>query len=568
MYLGINAFVHDASAAIVDKDGKIIAAVEEERFTRKKQESRFPVESIKYCLKEAGITINELDGIGFGWSPKLFLFQRIIWNGWFRFPASASARMDNWMVLKQMQAIPNTLKEIFGLDVNKVPFRYFRHHASHAASAYYASSFEHAAFLTLDGQGEAEAITWGTCKSGEMKKLGQSYLPNSIGKVHSATCRFLGFYGSEKNGTAMALAAFGEPRYMDIFRKILKPVVSGKSLAVKVDASYFDFASTAETVMASPKFQEVFGVSPRKTEGEITQVYKDIAASLQQRTEEVIIELLKRLHDITGETNLVLSGGVALNSVLNGKIERISAFKDVFIQPAASDAGLSLGAAYILAQEHHPSSKLPHPMESVALGSAFSDKEYQTALEASNLSYEKLLEKDLVKKTAQFLSDGKVVAWFQGRLEFGPRALGHRSLLGDARRKDMTDLLNKVKRREKFRPFAISILQGKASLVLENITDSPFMLMVDTVKLDWREKIPSAEHVDRSVRIQTLTQDRDGIYYELVKEFDKLTGVPLIINTSLNIKGEPIVCSPKEAINTFKESEIDVLVLGNYLVEK
>jgi carbamoyltransferase len=568
MYLGINAFVHDASAAIVDEDGKIIAAVEEERFTRKKQESRFPIESIKYCLKEAGVTINELDGVGFGWNPKLFLFQRIIWNGWFRFPASTSARMDNWMVLKQMQAVPSTLKELFGFDASKVSFRYFRHHACHAASAYYASPFEHAAFLTLDGQGEAEAITWGTCKGGGIKKLGQGYLPNSIGKVHSATCRFLGFYGAEKNGTAMALAAFGQPRYIDIFRKIIKPAENEKSLAIKVDASYFDFASTAETVMASSKFQEAFGVPPRKTEDEITQTHKDIAASLQQRTEEIIIELLKRLHNITGETNLVLSGGVALNSVLNGKIERISAFEDVFIQPAASDAGLSLGAAYMLAQEHRSSSKLSYPMESVALGPMFSNEEYKAALGASNLSYEKLMEKDLIQKTAQFLADGKVVAWFQGRLEFGPRALGHRSLLGDARRKDMTDLLNKVKRREKFRPFAISILKEKASLVLENITDSPFMLMVDTVKSDWREKIPSAEHIDRSVRIQTLTQAGDGAYYDLVKEFDRLTGVPLIINTSLNVKGEPIVCSPQEAINTFKESEIDVLVLGNYLVKK
>lgn len=565
MYLGINAFVHDASAAIVDKDGKIIAAVEEERFTRKKQESRFPIEAIRYCLKAAGITINELDGVGFGWSPKLFLWQRIILNGWFRFPASTSARMDNWMVLKQMQSVPRTLKETFGFDVDKVPFRYFPHHTCHAASAYYASPLSQAAFLTMDGQGEAEAITWGIGNNGEMKKLGHSLLPDSIGKVHSATCRFLGFYGSEKNGTAMALAAFGKPQYIDIFRKIIKPIDDKKSLQVKVDASYFDFASTAEKVMVSQKFQTAFDIPPRRAEDPITQIHKDIAASLQQRTEEIIIELLKRLHAVTGETNLVLGGGVALNSVFNGKIEKVSPFKEVFIQPAASDAGLSLGAAYLLAQSKHPSSKLPHAMDDAALGPGFADKEYEAALDDAKLSYARLDDKKLAQKTAQYIADGKVVAWFQGRLEFGPRALGHRSLLGDARRSDMTDRLNKVKRREKFRPFAISILKDKASMVLDNITDSPFMLMVDTVRQDWREKIPSAQHVDGSVRIQTVTKDNDGIYYELIKEFDKLTGVPLIINTSLNVKGEPIACTPQETIRTFKDSEIDVLVLGNYL---
>ncbi len=563
MYLGINAFFHDASAAIVDRDGRIIAAAQEERFTHKKREGRFPVDSIKYCLKEARININELEGIGFAWDPKRLIFQRILWLNLFRVPASWSAIQENIQKIKGMWAVPKLLKEHFGYSGN-TSFRYFRHHACHAANAYFASPFEQAAFMTIDGGGEVESITWGKGKGGSVVKLGQSYFPDSIGKVYSGTCRFLGFSGAEKDGTVMALAAFGEPKFVDIFRKIIKPIKDTNSLKVKVDASYFDFYSTADIALSSKKFSDVFGIPARKHEEEVTQIHKDIAASLQKVTEEVIVELLQRLHLITGETNLVLSGGVALNSVLNGKLEKISAFKNVFIQPAASDAGLSLGAAYLSRLERNMNK--PVPMETAALGPSYSDEECREALEKAGLKYE--APQNLTRIVAQAISEGKIIAWFQGRMEFGPRALGQRSLLGDARLVTMLDKLNEVKKREKFRPFAISILEEKAHNVLESIDNSPFMLMVDTVKSDWRNKVPSAQHIDGSVRIQTLNKKRDGLYYDLVQEFDKLTGVPLIINTSLNIKGQPIVCTPSEAIETFVSSSIDVLVMGPYLIYK
>ena len=566
MYLGINAFFHDSGAALIDKDGRIIAAVQEERFSHVKKEGRFPLESIKYCLKKGGISINELDGIGFGWNPYLLLFQRVLWSNIFSVPASFSTIKENLKKIRSVWNIPKLLQEHFDADPQKLRIHYFRHHSCHVASAYYASPFERAAFLSMDGQGELEAITWGICREGKMVKFGQSYLPHSIGKVYSGTCRFLGFQGAEKDGTVMALAAFGEPKYLEVYRTIIKPVENKKSLKVHVNKRFFDFGSVAEVVRPSSFLQKTFGTPPRKFEESVEQIHKDIAASLQKRTEEVIIELLNRLHAITGETNLVLSGGVALNSVLNGKLEKISPFKNVFIQPAAHDAGLSLGAAYRLRALDQPQAKTHVPMTTAALGPEFTEEDYRMALDEAKLTYTKL--NNLAQEVAKLIDAGKVIAWFQGRMEFGPRALGSRSLLGDARRADMTGLLNKVKHREKFRPFAISILEGKSPLILENITHSPFMLMIDTVKLEWRDKLPSAQHVDKSVRIQTVTKERDGLYYDLIKAFDELTGTPLIINTSLNVKGQPIVCSPKEAIRTFVESEIDILVLGSYIVKK
>lgn len=565
MYLGINAFIHDASATLVDKDGRIIAATEEERFSRIKRESRFPVESIKYCLKEAGISINDLDGIGFGWSPNLFFFQRILWNNLLHLPASFSAIKKNMETWKKMMGVPSLLEKHFNFEREKVPFKYFRHHACHAASAYYASPFDNAAFLTMDGKGELESITWGICNKGKITKLGQNYSPNSIGRLYSATCRFLGFLGAEKDGTVMALAAYGMPNFSKIYNQFIQISENKKSLKVKIDTAYFNLRDD-DHALPSKKFQRVFKIFSRKPEEPIEQTHKDIAASLQQRTEEVIIELVNRLHFITGQNNLVLAGGVALNSVLNGKLEDITPFKKVFIQPAASDAGLSLGAAYIFAQSENKSQKLKYSMQTAALGPAFTEDEYERALSKVGLKYKKT--ENIAKDVAKLLSGGKLVAWFQGRMEFGPRALGQRSLLADPRPKDMVDKLNEVKKREYFRPFAISILEEEAPRVLEKITDSPFMLKVDNVKNEWKDKIPSAQHIDGSVRIQTLKKDSDGIYYDLVKNFYDLTEVPLIINTSLNIKGQPIVCTPTEAIETFVSTKIDALAIGSFLIEK
>lgn len=566
MYLGINAFFHDASATIVDKDGRIIAAAQEERFTRIKRESRFPVESIKYCLKEAGISINDLDGIGFAWNPNLLFFHRILWGNLFRVRASLYAIKENLNKWKNIKNIANLLEKDFGYNSKKVPLKYFRHHDCHAASAYYASPFKNATFLTIDGRGEWENMTWGVYKSGKRTKLGQNYEPNSIGKVYSGTCRFLGFDGAEKDGTVMALAAYGEATYLDEYRQILKITENVGSLSLKVDTSYFDSYSTPDTIFPSKKFSEKFGIPIRKSGESIDQIHKNIAASLQTRTEEIIIEILERLCAITGESNLVLSGGVALNSVLNGKLEDVTPFKKIFIQPAASDTGLSLGAAYIFAQNKNESGKLKYSMETAALGPSFTENEYEKVIHNAGLKYKKSTH--IAYDVAKLLSEGKLVAWFQGRMEFGPRALGQRSLLADPRPKDMVNKLNEVKKREYFRPFAISILEEETPRVLEKITDSPFMLKVDNVKNEWKDKIPSAQHIDGSVRIQTLKKDSDGIYYDLVKNFYDLTGIPLIINTSLNIKGEPIVCTPTEAIETFVSTKIDALAIGSFLIEK
>ncbi len=566
MYLGINAFFHDASATIIDKDGHIIAAAEEERFTRNKRESRFPIEAIKYCLKEANVSINDLDGVGFSWDPRLFFFQRILWSNLLSVPSSLSAIKENVRRLKQIRSVPFLLKKHFNFDTEKAKVSYFRHHSCHAANAFYSSPFKTAAFLTMDGQGELESITWGICENEKVTKLGQSYFPNSIGKVYSGVSRFLGFFGSEKEGTVMALAAFGKPVYLSLFESIMSLTGNKKSLKINVDTNYFDFEKSADLVLFSKKFEEVFKISPRKSEDAIEQIHKDIASSLQKRTEEVILEFLDRLSHITKEKNVVLSGGVALNSVLNGKIETISSFKNVFIQPASSDAGLSLGAAYLLRAQSNPNSQTHAQMVTASLGPSFTNEEYEEALDGMNLKYYK--SDNLIQEVAQGIADGKVVAWFQGKMEFGPRALGCRSLLGDARRHDMIDRLNKVKHRESFRPFAISILEEEAGRVLNAVTDSPFMLKVDFLRNEWLEKLPSAQHVDGSVRVQTVTNERDGIYYDLIKRFDEITGVLLVINTSLNIKGQPIVCGPVEAIETFLSSEIDLLVLGEYIVKK
>ena len=563
MYLGINAFVHDSSAAIIDKEGRIIAAVEEERFSQVKRESRFPIESIKYCLKEAGVSINELDGIGFGWNPRLFFLQRIIWTNIFVCPASFSVIKKNLQTWRKMMSTPSLLKTHFGFNSKKVSFKYFRHHACHAASAYYSSPFENTAFLTIDGKGESESITWGTCINGKMIKLGQGYYSNSIGRLYSAVCMFLGFLGGEKEGTVMALAAYGNPTYLDKFREILQ--VSKKNLRVKVDTTYLDL-SNDDRALPSKKFKKIFQIPPRTPEESIKQVHKDIAASLQVRIEEVIIEMMHQLHLKTAQDNLVLAGGVALNSVLNGKLEYTTPFKKIFIQPAASDVGLSLGAAYIFAQNKNKSNKLGHSLETMAIGPSFHIDEYEQAIKKFGLKYQKA--ENLTQDVSMLLAQGKLVAWFQGRMEFGPRALGCRSLLADPRKKDMVHKLNEVKKREYFRPFAVSVLEEEASTVFEKITDSPFMLKVDKVKNNWKDKIPSAQHVDGSVRIQTLNQHRDGIYYDLLKAFFKLTGIPLVINTSLNIKGQPIVCTPSQAIETFLNSKIDVLAIGPFLIEK
>lgn len=557
MFIGINAFFHDASCALVDEDGKVIAAAEEERFTRKKKESRFPVEAIKYCLNQARGA--KLSGIAFGWDPTIFLTQRILLTNLIRVPAGISIIKENIHHWQEMRSVPEKIRNLLGIQGKGVPFRFFPHHLCHAASAYFASGFSDTAFLTLDGYGEIESMTWGIAQGTRLTKLGKQAFPDSVGKVYSGTCRFLGFNGAEKDGTVMALAAFGEPRFIDIFRKIL--TLSTDGLRVQVDRRYFDLRDTS---LPKQFLSQELGVAPRLPRDAIRPVHQDIAASLQKRFEEVVIEMLNRLHHLTKKENLVLAGGVALNSVLNGKLDEVSPFKKIFIQPAANDSGLSLGAAYLMAQSFR-TAKLTHAkLLDIALGPAFSDYECQVKLNEYGLHFAK--PESVAHEAARMLMDGKIVAWFQGQMEFGPRALGHRSLLADARNPNAVVRLNEIKQREGFRPFAISILETEAPFVLRHVRNSPFMLLVDTLLPSWKDKVPSAQHVDGSVRVQTLNFRRDKQFFKLVEAFYRLTNVPLILNTSLNRKGEPIALSPDDAIKAFLNSSIDALVLGPFIV--
>jgi carbamoyltransferase len=566
MYLGLNTYSHDSSACLIDEDGNIIAAVEEERFTGRKHEMVFPVNSINYCLKKAGITSTDIKGIAIAWHPREMFLMRMIKEFIFEYHVPWKVFKNSFRKFWKSLFLKSDFEKYIGKLNANVAVRYYKHHHAHVASAFYASGFDEATFFTLDGRGEYEVGIWGKIdyKTG-LRQMGSLHHPNSLGNLWGAVGEYCGFIpGWAKAGTTMAFAALGKPKYMKEFEKMIsfKPKKDNNWLVL--DTAYFDNRDGAGHIR--PAFESLFG-EKSCVHGQDKEIHRDMAATLQAFTEKVILEKLAEVYRQTQQTKLVMAGGVCLNSVANALILEKSLFKDLFVQPASHDAGLSIGSAYLLQQEFN-SGKKSAQMKNAYLGPEYSDEEIEAALERNKDVVSFTKESAIHEKVATLLNNGKIVAWFQGRLEYGPRALGSRSILAPAIEKGMIERLNRIKQRESFRPFAISILEESKKDWLVHGYTSPFMLIVESIKPELREKVPAAQHVDGTVRTQTINEHDNGLYFKLLKTYNSLSGIPLFINTSFNIKGRPIVLSPEEALKAFLEVDIDVLAIGSYLVTK
>lgn len=567
MYLGINSYSHDSGACLIDEEGKVIAAAEEERFTQKKHTSVFPENSIKFCLQKAGITTKDLKGIAIGWNRKEMIWDRIIKEYLFIYHVPFEIFRKSIVKFWGLITIKSTFQKKIGKLAPGVKIKYYIHHEAHAASAFYASGFDDAAFLTVDGRGEYDCSLWGTVDYiNGIQPKGRLHHPHSIGCVWGAISEYCGFSpGWMKAGTTMAFAALGKPKYLDEFKKILTFDPTKDNDWFLVDNDYINNDDCKG--MYTPKFEKQFGPAV-KIPGEYAQVHYDVAATMQEYHQYIILEKLKDIYAKTKKTKLVMAGGVALNSVTNGLILEKTPFKELFIQPASHDAGSALGAVYTLYQEFHKSKK-PAPLTHAYLGPEYSSEEIEVELKKHADVLEFTKEQSMTSKVAKLLYKGEVIMWFQGRSEFGPRALGSRSILASVTDKNMIDKLNQTKHRESFRPFAISILEDKAREWLVKGDKSPYMLLVDHIKTEFKDRVPAAQHVDGSVRVQTVNKEDNGIYYDLLKEYTDLSGIPMFINTSFNIKGLPIVNDPKQAITAFLESkDIKYLAIESYLVTR
>ncbi len=591
--LGISAFYHDSAACIL-KDGEIVAAAQEERFTRKKHDAGFPSNAVKYCLKEAKIASDHIESIVFYEKP-FVKFERLLETYLAFAPqgfASFVQAMPLWIKDKlfQKSALIKELQETLGDSVNwNERLLFSEHHLSHAASAYYPSPFQSAAVLTLDGVGEWTTTSIAIGKESELKVLKEIKFPHSIGLLYSAFTYYTGFKVNSGEYKVMGLAPYGEPRYADLIKEKLISVSDDGSF--QLDMSYFNFATGL--TMTNKKFDALFGGPARTSESELTQKEMDLAASVQKVTEDIIVLIAKDIQKETGERNLCLAGGVALNCVVNGILYRKKIFDNIWIQPAAGDAGGALGAALAVWHLHFKKNRKVSinrdAMKGTCLGPEFSDDEIKTELDICGASYKRLSEDELINSVASALVDEKAVGWMQGRMEFGPRALGGRSIIADPRSSNMQKQLNlKVKYRESFRPFAPSILSEDVSDWFEHEADSPYMLLVADVKEDKRRKmsqeeedlfgidklniprssVPAITHVDYSARIQTVHADTNPRYHAVISKFKEKTGCPIVVNTSFNVRGEPIICSPADAFKCFMGTELDVLAIGNFLLYK
>jgi carbamoyltransferase len=590
LVLGINAYHGDAAAAIV-RDGQLIAAVEEERFNRCKHCAGFPSESIRYCLRAAGTAIEEVEHIGISRDPSAHLHKKILFaatraaksvGGFERSRNQAGGRGILGAVTERLAntAKVRSLKDELAktLCVSKgdlqAQFHNIEHHRAHLASSFFVSPFERAALLSIDGFGDFISTMWAAGEGNSIEVLGQVEYPHSTGIVYTATTQFLGFphYGDE--GKVMGLAPYGVPRYIEEFRDIIRTDEGGR---FRVSLEYFrhhtegvemswDGGSPAIGRIFSDEYAERFG-PPRENGAPLTNRECDIAASLQKRLEEVAFHILNHLHELTGLTDLGLSGGVAYNSVMNGKILLNTPFRRIFVQPAAGDSGTAVGVCYqiyngLLDRERS------FVMEGADTGPEFSDAELRAALERSGLCYETYAERETTRRAALDIAGGAVVGWFQGRMEFGPRALGNRSIIVDPRRADMKQLLNeRIKKREPFRPFAPSILEERVGDYFEQTHPAPTMLMVYQIRPEKRALIPAVTHVDGSGRLQTVSAKVNPRYHRLISDFGALSGVPIVLNTSFN-ENEPIVCTPRDAIDCFMKTRMDVLYLGNHAVRR
>ncbi len=581
--LGISAFYHDSAACLV-KDGEIIAAAQEERFTRKKHDFAFPGNAIRYCLQEARISAADLNFVGFYDKPFL-KFERIMMT----YLAYAPFGLRSFL-----KAMPLWLKEkLYMKDMIQEQLQYngeiifTEHHESHAASAFFPSPFEEAAVLTIDGVGEWATSSYGVGEKNRIKLLGETKFPHSLGLLYSAFTYYVGFRVNSGEYKLMGLAPYGEPKYADLIKKELIDIKEDGSF--KLNMKYFDYC--AGLTMTNKRFHDLFGAPPRKPETALSQLYMDVARSIQEVTEEVMLKMARYVQTVTGKTNLCLAGGVALNCVGNGAILKEGKFKNIWIQPAAGDAGGALGAAlftwYQYLDNPRSSDGIRDRQRGSYLGPQFEDKDIEEFIHEKNVPAEKFTPLALARKVAELINAQKVIGLFYGRMEFGPRALGARSIIGDARSAAMQSVMNlKIKFRESFRPFAPSVLEEKVNDYFELSTESPYMLLVAPVRKEKRvdhepqglqgieklkfsrSEIPAVTHVDYSARIQTVRRDTSPFFYDIIKGFDELTGCPTIINTSFNVRGEPIVCSPQDAYRCFMSTDIDYLVMGNFLFDK
>ncbi|MDQ4088941.1 MAG: carbamoyltransferase [Actinomycetota bacterium] len=554
------------SAATLICDGEVVAAVEEERFSRKKHHIGFPYQAVEYCLAEAGIKIGDVEHVSHYWKPWILVHKAMqaaksltISRAMFQARVDRGVRQVSDSYLGMFR-YPRLIRDHFG--ASDFRFHYLEHHPCHAASAFLVSPFEEAAILTMDGTGEATTTMTALGRDTEVRPLKRIKLPHSLGQFYSAVTNYLGFdmfAGDEWK--LMGLAAYGQPEYYDFFAHRVLSITGPDSFAV--DVRVLDH-HLAKTYQFSEEAVAALG-PPRRPDEDIDERHQNIAASAQKVLEDVVLHLLRGLHARTGQDNLCLAGGVAFNSVMNGRIIEESPFKRVFIQPVAGDAGCSLGAAYLTYHSllHRPR---VYRMDHAYFGPSFTSEQCATALESAQLRYDTLPDEELLPKVARLIADGAIVGWFQGRAEFGPRALGNRSFLADPRRSDMRQLLNdKVKLREWFRPLAPSMLEEAAADVFGRAHRDPFMVTVMQVAESQRSRIPAVVHVDGSARPQTVSRRTNPRYWRLIREFEELTGVPLLLNTSLNVQ-EPIVCTPEDAVKTFSRAGFDVLVLEDHLV--
>ena len=590
--LGISAFYHDAAAALI-RDGEIVAAAQEERFTRKKHDPGFPRHAIEYCLEEGGLEIRDLDFIVFYDKP-LVKFERLLETYLSYAPAgirSFIAAMPVW--LKEKLALKTLLKrELSSLGNCKSdglpPLLFAEHHQSHAASAFFFSPFEKAAVLCLDGVGEWATTSAWIGDGKDLTPLWEIDFPHSLGLLYSAFTYFTGFRVNSGEYKLMGLAPYGLPKYSDlILDKLLDLKDDG---TFRLDMQYFNYCTGL--TMTNKRFDGLFGGPPRQPESEVTQREMDIAASIQVVTEEVVLRLSRTLHAETGMPNLCLAGGVALNCVANGRVLREGPYDEIWIQPAAGDAGGAIGAAAIVWHDYEGANRTVNgtdKMHGAFLGPKFSATEIRRQLDAYDANYEEIEDAELIPTVAETLDSGHIVGWFQGRMEFGPRALGGRSIIGDPRNSKMQSVMNlKIKYRESFRPFAPSVLAERVSDYFEQDTPSPYMLIVAPVrealrlpiteeqsrlfgieKLNLkRSELPAITHVDYSARVQTVHQETNPRYYALLQAFEARTGCAVLVNTSFNVRGEPIVCSPADGYRCFMRTEMDYLVIENFILSK
>jgi carbamoyltransferase len=552
--IGISAYYHDSSCCLL-KDGKLVAAASEERFTRRKHDPDLPVQAFKYCMREGGLTLADIDCIAYYEQPEVKL-ERQLWN-YFEHPKSFVTQRSNLDPFRPVREIRRRLGFEGRLEI-------VSHHESHAASSYFYSEFPEAAILTVDAVGEWATTTYGKGKGTELQLFEEVHFPDSIGILYSTITAFLGFEINDGEYKVMGLAPYGKPIYAD---KLWKMIELGERGSVTLDMSYFDFLSGGK--MYSPKVEELLGHPPRDPESDLSEFARDLAQSMQVVLEDIMLSKVRYLHSEVGGDNLCMAGGVALNCTANGQILRKGPFKKMFVQPASSDAGTCLGAAALAYSRITGTKPQVTQHDSINGGPSYDTPAAKVAVEEMGLTYEDFTgrRKELLEKTAKVLADGKVIGWMQGRMEFGPRALGRRSILGDPRNPVMRELVNAlVKKREAFRPFAPAALLAETQKHFDIDHQSPFML--ETCQVKSSIDMPAITHVNGSARLQTVDPNKDPKFGELLIEFFRQTGCPVLLNTSFNLRGEPIVCTPEDAIKCYLNCDLDYLIIEDLFITK